>query len=237
MDNPTKDPQGDEDVTSSEGQSQEVETQPESQEESAPAEESKEQESTPWESDPKFKGKTAEDIYKSYRELEKKTGELGQKAKLADLIQEKYGLTPEQFQERVEAQAQEEQEQIQQENPEAYIQEKLKRQEEELALLKEERELDNFLQENPDFKEHREQLLKIALNLEPNKPYSDIAQEYLGKAIEQGKKSAYEKIETKKVTQATDVSQSEQKVKPSLEDLQNMSVDELEKMLPHASEE
>ena len=44
------------------------------------------------------KYKSPEDLEKAYKELEGKLGTLGQKASVADLIQEKYGMTPDQFQ-------------------------------------------------------------------------------------------------------------------------------------------
>lgn len=226
MDNLEKDPQGAENVAASSGQSEE-ETQPSETEEKIEVKE----ESAPWDDNPKFKGKSAEDIYQAYQEVEKSKGELANKAEIANLIEEKYGLTPEQFKERIEAQEQEAQEQEIGQDPTGYLTGQMQRQQNELALLKEEKNLDNFLNENPDYKPFKEKIMKLAFGVEQDKSYEDIAKEYFGEAIKTGEQSAYNQIDKKKKTQATGVSSAEEGAKP---DLSDMTVAEMEKVLPHA---
>lgn len=241
MDNIEQDPQGEVDVASSGGQSAEVDTQKPVEVKTKDESEVKTNNETvdktetgkstnPWDDNPKFEGKSPEDVYKAYQELEKAQGTLGQKAEVANLIQDKFGITPEQLKERIEAQEQQVQEQQYEENPNSYLQDRLAKQENELALIKEERELDNFLKENPDYAPHKDKLMKIALNIERDKSYEDIANEYIGDAIKTGQQSAYNKIEQKQETQAAGSTNAEVQ-KPNLEDL---SVEEMEKILPHA---
>jgi len=227
MDNLKKDPQGAEDITASSGQSEEGTQASETEKAEAEVKE----ESTPWADNPKFKGKSAEDIYQAYNELEKQTGSLGQKAEIANLIEEKYGLTADQFKERLEAQEQQAQEQAVEQDPTGYLAQQVQKQQNELALMKEEKSLDNFLQENPDYKPFKDKMMKLALGVEQDKPYEDIAEEYFGEAIKTGKQSAYNQIDKKKKTQSTGVSSAKDKEVP---DLENMTSEEMEKVLPHA---
>ena len=242
MDNlENNDPQGADDVTASGGQS-EVETQPAenaTEENSASTEAETASEATeagestyPWESDDRFKGKSPEEMYNLVREADKYKGELGKKAKVADIIQEKYGIDPESLEQILTQQEQEKQQELLEEDPAAYLQNEVARTQQELALLKEEKALDNFLKEKPEYAPFRDKLMKVAFTAEPNKPYSEIAEEYFGDAIKAGQQSAYEKIEEKTNTQATSSSQAEAQ-KPNLDEL---SVEELEKVLPHAGE-
>jgi len=222
-----KDPQGEGVDASSQGQSTE-ETQTAETEEAQEAESEEAEVSNPWDEDERFKGKSPEEMYKLVQEADKYKGELGKKAKVADLIQEKYGIDPESLEQIL---TQREQEvQAQEEDPAVYLQEQMAKTQQELALLKEEKALDDFLKEKPEYTPFREKLMKVAFTAEPNKPYSEIAEEYFGDAIKTGKQVAYEKIGEKKETQATSSSQAE-KQKPNLEDL---SVEEMEKILPHA---
>jgi len=71
-------------------------------------------------------------------------------------------------------------------------------------------------------------------NVKPEKSYADIANEYFGSARAQGQQDAYKKIDTKIMTQATGASQAPPKGKFTEEDMERMSVAELEAILPHA---
>lgn len=228
MENLENDPSGEVGAAASQGQSDE--TQPTSTEE-------KEVGANPWDEDPKFKGKSPEDIYKAYKESEKLTGQLSQKAQIANLIEEKYGLTPEQFKAQLEQQAEANLQQQYAENPLAPVVDKVsqleqvvQQQQEQAALAQEEKELDNFLQENPDYKPFRDKILKLGLSAETDKPYEEIANEWFGQAISQGQQTAYQKIETKEKTQATSPTNAKA-TKPNLEE---MTSEEMEKVLPHA---
>ena len=68
-------PLGEADVTASQGQLDATDTQPTETEEVVDGNESAEVEtaSNPWDNDPKFKGKAPEDIYKAYKEAERKS--------------------------------------------------------------------------------------------------------------------------------------------------------------------
>lgn len=180
------------------------------------------------------KYKSPEELEKAYKELEGKLGDLGQKASIADLLQEKYKVTPEQLKAQIEAEEIEARRQRYAGNPLAPIVEEVQALKGQLALQNEEKELDKFLAENPDYQPYRDKILKLGLSSEQNKSYEEIAREWFGESRAQGQKDAYKKIETKKSTQVTGVSRQEGKRSLSLEDLSNMSVEELEKVLPHA---
>ena len=75
------------------------------------------QASTPWDNDPRFKGKTSEDIYKAYTESEKVIGQLSQKAQLANKLSEKYGVSPEQVLSQIEQQELKEKQEYYANNP------------------------------------------------------------------------------------------------------------------------
>ena len=72
---------------------------------------------TPWDNDPRFKGKTSEDIYKAYTESEKVIGQLSQKAQLANKLSEKYGVSPEQVLSQIEQQELKEKQEYYANNP------------------------------------------------------------------------------------------------------------------------
>lgn len=245
------DPLGDADVTASQGQSDatetqtvepaveteetnnEVETEPEAVEETGEA-------SSSWESDPKFKGKTPDDLYKSYKELETNQGTLSQKAEIANMIQEKFGKTPEEFKALIDQQEAQEKQARYKDNPLAPVldqvselKELVQNQEAEKALMNEEKELDSFLTENPEYAPNRDKILKLGLTSEQDKSYEDIAREWFGETRAQGQQDAYKKIETKKMTQSTGA-QSAPKKSFSAEDMDNMSAAEMEAVLPHA---
>jgi hypothetical protein len=179
------------------------------------------------------KYKSPEDLEKAYKELETKLGGLGQKAAVADLIQEKYGMTPDQLRQTIEAQEQAQMEQQYRDNPGAFAVQKVQALEAKLALQEEERELDSFLQKNPEYAHQRDKILKLGLNLEKDKPYEDIAREYFGETRAQGQQDAYKKIDAKVRTQATGTQSAPQK-KFTEADMENMSTKELEAILPWA---
>ena len=179
------------------------------------------------------KYKSPEELEKAYKELEGKLGTLGQKASVADIIQERYGVTPDELREAIESQERARMEQQYRENPGAFAVQKVQELEQKLALQEEEKRLDSFLAQNQEYAPFRDLILKLALNLERNKGYEEIAKEYFGQARAQGQTDAYKKIEVKKNTQATGVSSVPKKAL-SQEDLKNLSVAELEAILPHA---
>lgn len=179
------------------------------------------------------KYKSPEDLEKAYKELEGKLGTLGQKASVADLIQEKYGMTPDQLRQTIEQQEQAQMEQQYRDNPGAFAVQKVQELEARLALRDEERELDSFLQKNPEYAPQRDKILKLGLNLEKDKPYEDIAREYFGETRAQGQQDAYKKIDAKVRTQATGT-QSAPAKKFTEADYENMSAAEMEAILPHA---
>jgi hypothetical protein len=234
-------PQGGEDVTSSQGQTP-TDTQPTAPDTtldggSQPTEGTA---SNPWDNDPKFKGKAPEDIYKAYQEVEKLTGQLSQKAQVANLLEEKYGVTPDQLASQIE-QLEEQQRQARYANdPLAPIHDEVNslkqiihQQEAEKALIEEERALDNFLKENPAYAPQRDKILQLGLTTEMDKPYDQIAREWFGDVRAQGQKDAYNKIESKIMSQPTG-SQSQPQKSFTAEDMKNMSTAEMESFLQRA---
>ena len=179
------------------------------------------------------KYKSPEDLEKAYKDLESKLGTLGQRAKVADAIQEKYGMTPEQFQATLEAEEQARLEQEYATNPAGYALREVQELKSQLALRDEERELDSFLSKNPEYAPQRDKILKLGLNLEKDKTYEEIASEYFGSTRAQGQQDAYKKIEAKKMTQTTGTLSAPQK-RLSDADFENMTAAEMEAILPHA---
>ena len=242
-------PLGEAGATASQGQLDDTETQTVETEaktravssDNTPAETSKEagEASNPWDENPKFKGKTADEIYKSYQELEKAQGTLSQKAEVANLLEDKFGVTPEQLKAQIEAQELQARQAQYGDNPLApvldevdQLKERVEAQEAELVLREQKKELDNFLKENPEFEPNKDKLLELGLTLEQDKSFEDIAQKWFGGTLAQGQQDAYNKIETKKNTQATSPTNAAV-TKPDLADL---SVEEMEKILPHAGQ-
>lgn len=165
----------------------------------------------PWEADPKFKGKTPDEIYKSYKELEKGYGQLSQKAQVANLIEEKYGVAPDELKSLIEQQAQEEQERLYRENPVAAVAQQVESLEAKLAYQETEKELDTFLQENPEYSKFKDKILNLGLTVHKDLGFDEIARDYFGEAIAQGQQSAYQKIDSKIKTQSTPPTSAEQK--------------------------
>jgi len=179
------------------------------------------------------KYKSPEELENAYKELEGKLGQLGQKASVADLIQEKYGMSPEQLRQTIEAEEAQRLEQEYSTNPAGFALREVQQLKQELALRDEEKELDSFLSKNPEYTANRDKILKLGLGSEKDKTYEEIAREWFGETRAQGQQDAYKKIEVKQKTQATGVS-SVPKRQISVEDMKNMSSAELEALLPHA---
>ena len=93
-----------------------------------------------------------------------------------------------------------------------------------LDFQNEEKELDGFLnsEEGKPYAEFKDKILKLGLNLEKDKSYGDIAKEYFGQSRAQGQQDAYNKIETKKKTQATGVSMESKKGKVGYDSLKDL---------------
>lgn len=179
------------------------------------------------------KYKSPEELEKAYKDLESKLGTLGQRAKVADMIQEKYGKTPEQFLETIAAEEQALLEQEYATNPGGAALREVQNLKQQLALRDEEKELDSFLSKNPEYAPQRDKILKLGLNLEKDKTYEEIASEYFGSTRAQGQQDAYKKIDAKKKTQTTGT-QSAPSKRFSEADLQGMTAAEMEALLPHA---
>lgn len=179
------------------------------------------------------KYKSPEELEKAYIESQKLHGTLGQKAKVADLILEKYNMTPDQFQAALEAEEQARLEQEYSTNPAGYALREVQELKNQLALKEEEGKLNSFLAENPEYAPFKDKLFNLYLNVEKDKELGEIAVDYFGQAIASGQQIAYKKIDAKKNTQATSVS-SVPKRQITEEDLKNLSVAELEALLPHA---
>ena len=102
---------------------------------------------TPWENDPRFKGKSEEERYKSYRELESK---LGQREENLDLVKELERTTNMNANQIKEALAQQQYAQYQQtvqENPGLAAFQEVQQLKSQIALQKEEQELNRKRQE------------------------------------------------------------------------------------------
>lgn len=224
---------GEADVTSSSAEPQGTETQPESLDQSVDGgnqAEAGDATSYPWQAEEKFKNAKPEDIFKSYKEMEKL---YSRKAEVANLIEEKFGVTPEQLKQVIAEQENARQEQELAQNPAGYALREVQTLKQQLALQSEEKELDGFLAKSPEYAPFRDKILTLGLNLERDKSYEEIAHEYFGQARAQGQEDAYKKIDTKVKTQATGVRSVPQRtITP--EDMKKMSVAELEAILPHA---
>jgi len=195
----------------------------------------------PWDTDPRFKGKTPDEMFKIVQEVDRYKGTLGRKAKIADLIEQKYGITPEQLEAQIEQQEVARQKQLYANNPLAPIvdevqqlKQKIAQQEQKEALQLQEKELDKFLKDNPDYTGSRDKILKLALtpgigfNPETGEEtsFEDLANEWIGTVRAQGQQDAYKKIDVKKQTQQTQPSSAPSR-KVSQEDLETMPIEDL----------
>ncbi len=181
------------------------------------------------------KYKSQEELIKAHHELEKKLGEQGQKAELANLLEQQTGMTPQQIKDYLTKQQYEQYQAQIQGNPGMAAYQEVQTLKGQLALQNEEKELDKFLssEEGKPYSPFRDKIFKLGLNLEKDKTYADIAKEYFGESRAQGQQDAYKKIETKKQTQSTGTSSAAQK-RFSIDDLRGMTAAEMEAILPHA---
>lgn len=191
-----------------------------------------------WMQDQRFAGKTPDDIYKSYRELESHLGDyksIKEKAQMADLLQNRLGITPDEINEYIANKEQEEQQEQQreiEENPGAVAYREVESLKDQLALEHEKSQLNSFIEANPELSPIKAQLFKLAITAErdTNLSYNDIFNKYYGDAMKIASTMAYEKIGEKQQMSSTTPTSSDVK-KPNLEEL---SVAELEKILPHS---
>jgi hypothetical protein len=179
---------------------------------------------------------STEELEKAYTELQGKLGEQGQKAELANLIERQTGMNANQIKEALLNQQQQQYQQQVQENPGLAAFNEVTQLKQQLALQNEQKELDNFIssEEGKPYQGFKDKILNLGLNLERGKSYGEIARDYFGQAIAQGQQSAYKKIDTKLMTQATGASQSAPKGRLTSEDMDKLSSQELEAILPHA---
>lgn len=227
------------DTTTSEGQSPQ-ETQPVEAPETTGNGEGEEsgvsEVQNPWDTDDRFKGKTQEDIWKSYQELQKTMGSKNEEAEALRVLQENTGMTPSQIKQFFETRQEQAREQERVENPVGYLSEEINSLKSKLAYQEEEKSLNTFISEKPEFAPFKEKMMKLAMGLERDKTYEEIADEYFGSAISQGAQDAYKKIEQKVNTRVTGAGQSTPKKTLTHEDMENMSIEELEAILPHSTE-
>ena len=182
------------------------------------------------------KYKSPQELEKAYNELQGKLGEQGQKAELVNLLERQTGMNANQIKEALAQQQYAQYQQTVQENPGLAAFQEVQQLKSQIALQNEEKELNNFLssEEGKPYQAFKDKLLNLGLNLEKDKSYDEIARDYFGQAIATGQQSAYKKIDTKQMTQATSVSQAAPKSRITDEDMDKMSAKELEAILPWA---
>lgn len=196
-------PVGAEGATSSQDNTQVQVTQPEAPQAvvSANAGDQATGSTQPWESDERFKGKSAEDVWNAYQEAQKVVGQASQKAGLVNELEEVTGMSAPEIQQFIQAQKQAQVQQQMQENPAGFALQRVQELENQLSLQNELKEVDSFVQQNPEYAPFKDKILNLGVNLETSKSYAQIAKEYFGGAIAQGQESAYKKIDTKQKTQ------------------------------------
>lgn len=231
----TSDPQEAADVTAASGQSDEVETQtePETVVVDGETDEGTETE-LPWNSDERFKGKTPAEMFAIVQEADKYKGQLSQKAKVADLLSQKFGLTPERMEQIANEQAQVAHQQKLQSDPLAQVYDELQQVKQQMVIKDEDAKLDSFLKEKPEFAAFRNEIRTLGYSVDRDKTWDQVAEKYFAKAINQGQESAYKKIETKTKTQTAGVSRGDTKRTITLDDMRGMTSKEMEAFLPHA---
>lgn len=232
MDTNEQEPVGGEDVSSSQDTSQDI-AQPVETEEVVDGDQSEEA----GEASELLAGKykTPEELEKAYTELQRKFGEVGQKAELTNILEKQTGMTHQQIKDFIAQQQVMQNQQKMQADPTGFVYQEVQQLKNQVALQAEEKKLDEFLtsEEGKPYAPFREKIFKLGLNLERDKAYSDIAKEYFGESRAQGQQDAYKKIEVKKNTQATSTRSAAQK-KFTREDMKKMSSAEMEAILPHA---
>lgn len=225
----TESPVGVEGATSSQDTDSQVDTQPSETTQDVSDEQAVEEEKALLAG----KYKTPEELEKGYKELESKLGQRDEHSELTKMLEEQTGMSASQIRDYIAQQNEQKLMQQYQNNPTPYLAREIEQLKSQLALQAEEKELDSFLEKNPEYAPQRDKILKLGLTSEKDKSYDDIAREWFGEVRAQGQKDAYQKIETKKNTQATGSVSTPQK-KITLEDMQNMSASELRQILPHA---
>jgi hypothetical protein len=182
------------------------------------------------------KYKSPQELEKAYTELQSKLGEVGQKAELANILEKQTGMNHQQIKDYISNQERQRMEEEVRNNPGAYAYQEVQELKGQLALQNEEKELDKFLssEEGKAYTPFKDKIFKLGLNLEKDKPYDEIAKEYFGESRALGQQDAYKKIDMKQSTQATGASQAAPKGRLTPEDMDKMSVEELESVLPWA---
>lgn len=229
------DPQGTADVSAPSGQSEEIETQPVEGTETDVVEGeqagTEEASSNPWDSDDRFKGKSPEEMFKIVQEADRYKGELGQKAKVADMLSQQFGLTPERMEQIAHERAMSQRQQQIANDPVAAVYDKVQQLETQLQVKEEENKLNAFLSANPQYADFADEIKDLGFSVDRDKSWEQIAEKYFGRAIQKGQESAYKQINIKQNTQATGVSRGDIKPSVTLEDMQNMTAAELEAVL------
>jgi len=179
------------------------------------------------------KYKTPGELEKAYSELQGKLGEQSQKAELANILEKQTGMNAQQIRDYLSRQEQAQLEQRIANDPSGYALQEVQNLKAQLALKEEQAELGQFLSENPEYAPFKDKILNLGLNLERDKSYADIANEYFGQARAQGQQDAYKRIETKTQSQTTGVKSAPNRTLTE-DDFKNMSVAEMEAILPHA---
>lgn len=189
----------------------------------------------PWDTDDRFKGKSPEEMFKIVQEADHYKGTLSQKAKVADILSQQFGLTPEKMAEIAQRQVEAQRQQQIQSNPVAAVYDELQQVKQQLVVKDEEAKLDKFLTDKPEYSEFREEIKRLGFTVDRDKTWDQIADKYFGRAIAKGQENAYAKINVKQQTQATGVSRGDTKRSITLEDMQNMSAADLEAYLTSAN--
>ena len=184
------------------------------------------------------KYKSPEELEKAYKELEGKLGQRDETLGLVKDLERTTGMNAFQIKQALAQQEQAKLEQQYQDNPVPYLAQEVMQLRQERLIEKQEQELNNFLNsdEGKPYQDLRNEILEDK-QYNPrfqNLPFADIARERYGKVRAQGQQDAYRKIETKRMTQATNASQAAPKSRVTLEDLDKMTVAEMEAVLPWA---
>lgn len=229
------DPQEAADVTAASGQSDaQIETQqtdaPEVVDGDTETQESV-QATYAWDEDDRFKGKTPEEMLEIVREADRYKGELGRKAKVADMLSQQYGLTPERMEEIMQQREIKAKQAEFQKNPTAALMGEVENLKSQIQIKEEEGKLNQFMAENPQYSEFAEEIKRLGFTVDRDKSWNQIAEKYFGRAIVKGQEAAYRQMDTKQRTQATSVSQSAPKHALSPEDMKGMSASDLEAYL------
>jgi len=221
MDTNIQEPVGGQDVSSSQDTSTDI-AQPTQSEEVVDGDQSEEVGEAPELLAGKYKSQ--DELIKAHQELERKLGEQGQKAELANLLEKQTGMNYQQIKEHLANQERKRMEAQYQANPGAYAYQEVQALKGQLAMQAEEKELDKFLssEEGKAYAPFKDKIFKLGLNLEKDKSYQDIAKEYFGESRAQGQHDAYKKIEMKQNTQSSGTKSTPQR-KVSLDDLRNMT--------------